>query len=115
MTGPMTRRITVEIDTNVGAAYIELSDEPIVETVEVTPSVQVDVDATGTVVGVELLSLDADLPVELLERAYQFPAPVDAQMLSAIQMSYIRPKLATNVFHASSGEAYVPALQPVLV
>jgi uncharacterized protein YuzE len=108
MTGPMTRRITLSVDTSVGAAYIQLSDEPIVETVEVTPAVQVDVDATGTVVGVELLNLAADLPVEVLNRSFQFPTPVDAQMLL-----YIRPSIGAGVSYASSGSAYVPALQPV--
>ncbi len=108
MTGPTIRTITLNVDTNVGAAYIQLSDEPIVETVEVTPSVQVDVDATGTVVGVELLNLAADLPVEVLNSTFRFPAPVDAQLLL-----YIRPSLAAGVSYASSGQAYVPALQPV--
>jgi len=37
--------ITLSIDTNLDAAYIEFTNEPIVETVEVTLSVQVDIDA----------------------------------------------------------------------
>jgi uncharacterized protein YuzE len=104
----MSGWITLSVDTNVGAAYIKLSDEQIVETVEVTPSVQVDIDATGTVVGVELLTLAADLPIEVLNRTFHLPAPVDASILSNI-----RPSIGAGVAYASSGQAYVPTLQPV--
>jgi uncharacterized protein YuzE len=75
--------ITLSIDTNVDAAHIELTEEPIVQTVEVTPNVQVDIDATGTVVGVELLSLTAELPIDALDR-FVFPSSIDAQMLLRI-------------------------------
>jgi uncharacterized protein YuzE len=98
--------ITLSVDTYVGAAYIQLSDEPIVETIELTPSVQVDVDATGTVVGVELLSLAAELPIDVLDRTYRFPPSIDAEMLSRIT-----PSIGAGVAYASSGRAYVPALQ----
>jgi uncharacterized protein YuzE len=101
----MSDRITVSVDTNHGAAYIQLTDEPIAETVEATPSVQVDIDATGTVVGVELLSIVIDLPVEALS-AFQFPSSIDARMLSHIwgKFSY-----SSSV---GQGQAYVsPVLQ----
>ena len=60
------------VDTNVRAAYLQFTDEPIVETIELTPSVLVDIDATDTVVGVELLSLNAVIPVDVIERTYRF-------------------------------------------
>lgn len=88
-------------------AYIQLTDEPIVETVEVTPSVLVDIDATNTVVGLELLSRTAELPVDALDRpTFNFPPFVDARTLSRIWPS---------ITYASMGQghAYVPALQPV--
>ena len=97
--------ITLSVDVNLGAAYIELTDEPIVETVEVTPSVQVDIDKSGTVVGVELLSLTADLPIEVMDRMFNFRA--GAEMLSSIW-----PSIRAGVTYATSGQAYVaPVLQ----
>jgi uncharacterized protein YuzE len=64
--------VTLRVDANVRAAYIQFTDEPIVETIELTPSVLVDVDETGTMVGVELLSLSAVIPMDLME-AYSGP------------------------------------------
>lgn len=49
---------TLEVDMNVNAAYINFTDEPIVQTVELTPYVLVDVDETGAVVGVEFLGFN---------------------------------------------------------
>ena len=100
--------ITVNVDPTVGAAYIKLSDEPIVETVEVTPSVQVDLGATNTVAGVELLSLTAEIPVEALANMpFRFPPLTSARMLSHIW----RPSFSYAI--AGQGHAYVPpVLQP---
>jgi hypothetical protein len=97
--------ITLNVDPTVGAAYIKLSDEPIVETVEVTPSVQVDLGATNTVVGVELLSLTAEIPVEALDSSFSFPPFTSAQMLSRIW----QPSFTYG--SEGQGHAYVP---PVL-
>ncbi|MGO9382180.1 MAG: DUF2283 domain-containing protein [Mycobacterium sp.] len=98
--------ITLSIDTNVDAAYIELTDEPIVKTIEVTPNVQVDIDATGTVVGVELLSLTAELPIDALDR-FVFPPSTDAQGLSRVWPSI------SYASEGQQGQAYVPpVLQP---
>jgi uncharacterized protein YuzE len=100
--------ITVSVDTNVGAAYIELTGEPIVETVEVSPSVQVDITETGTIVGVELLSLTAELPIEVLDRKFSFPPLIDAQTLSRIWGSFSY----TTSTGQGQGQAYVsPVLQ----
>jgi uncharacterized protein YuzE len=79
--------ITLSIDTNVDAAYFELTDEPVVETVEVSPCVQVDIDATGTVVGIELLSLAAKLPLEALD-GFKFPYDINPSVLSQAWPSF---------------------------
>jgi uncharacterized protein YuzE len=97
--------ITLSVDPGLGVAYIKFSDDQIIETVEVTPSVQVDVDATNTVVGIELLSATADLPIETLGRAFRFPLGVEARMLSHIWPSF-------SYVSEGQGHAYVPpALQ----
>src|SRR5262245_9437204 len=104
----MNSRIVLNVDTDVGAAYLKLTDEPIVETVEVTPDVQVDVDATGTVVGIELLDLSAEIPTEILNRTFQFAAPDHVVILSRLRPSI--GALVTYGSYASTGQAYVPAL-----
>jgi uncharacterized protein YuzE len=99
--------VTLRVDTNVRAAYIQFTDAPIVETVELTPSVLVDIDETQTVVGVELLSLNAVIPVDLIEGAYHFAAPEHQQILRQF-----RPPTSAPLSFQGSGHADVPALQP---
>lgn len=79
--------ITLSIDATVDAGYIELTDEPVAETIELTPSVQVDVDASGTVVGIELLTLTAELPLLALDRL-KFPIALNAFVISQIWPSF---------------------------
>ena len=65
MSTPAASNPTVEVDHNADAAYIALSTAPVARTVEASPSIQVDLDAAGAVVGIELLSLDLrDTPKE---------------------------------------------------
>lgn len=49
----------LEIDRSIGAAYVHLSDEPVARTIELARNIQVDVDANGVAVGVELLNWSA--------------------------------------------------------
>jgi uncharacterized protein YuzE len=97
--------VTFSVDPSLGVAYVKFSDEQIVKTVEVTPSVQVDLDAAGTVVGVELLSPTDALPIDALNR-FGFPPHTSAQMISRISsVSYVSQ---------GQGHAYVPPT-PVVV
>ncbi len=99
--------VTLRVDMNVRAAYIQFTDEPIVETVELTPSVLVDIDETGTLVGVELLSLSAAIPMDVIERTYRFAAPEHEQILMQFRLSTRSP-----LSYEGSGQAsYVPELQ----
>lgn len=99
---------TVSVDTNVGAAYIQFTDEPVAKTIEETPSVQVDLDATGTVVGVEVLDLTAELPIQSLMVKYRFAAPAHT-----LALVHIRPTIQAYLYSAGAGQANVPALQAV--
>lgn len=51
------------VDTQADAAYLELSDEPVESTCQVSEEVLVDLDADGLVVGVEVLRMDAVVDV----------------------------------------------------
>ncbi len=53
MTDRMPR---LEVDRSVGTAYIYLTGERVARTVELSRTIQVDVDANGIPVGVEILN-----------------------------------------------------------
>jgi uncharacterized protein YuzE len=65
--------MVVEYDTEAGAFYVRVTEEPVARTAEVSAFVNVDLDAEGNVVGLELLCLPAAVTVEervLLEDRY---------------------------------------------
>jgi uncharacterized protein YuzE len=53
-------------DPEADAAYLRLSPEPVVESEEVRPSLVLDFDAAGHIVGIEVLSARAMLPAATL-------------------------------------------------
>ena len=59
--------MVVEYDTEAGAFYARVTELPVARTAELSAFVNVDVDAAGNVVGLELLCLPAAVTVE--ERA----------------------------------------------
>jgi uncharacterized protein YuzE len=60
--------VTVDLEAN--AAYLYLLDADIVRTEFVSDVVNVDIDDHGSVVGVELLDLEAELPYDLLREGF---------------------------------------------
>jgi len=55
-----TWKLSVNTDTDV--AYIRMTENEIVETIEATDDVLVDIDEMDVVVGIEMLRLDAQIP-----------------------------------------------------
>ncbi len=66
--------LVVQVDPAANAAYLRLSDSPIAKTEELNDWVLVDVDATGGVVGVELLGLTSAIPLKELQSEYGLSA-----------------------------------------
>lgn len=60
----------LEVDAALNAAYLRLSDKAVASTIEMTPAIQVDLDAAGGVVGVEVLDLAADIPGHEIVRQF---------------------------------------------
>lgn len=58
----------LEIDLTANAAYLQLTDEEVARTVEVTPEIQVDLDRLGVATGVEILDLNQPVPVETISK-----------------------------------------------
>lgn len=59
--------VKVTVDNTVDAAYIELSNETVVRTVKLESAIMVDLDAMNVVVGIEVLNVDAELPLQRLK------------------------------------------------
>lgn len=60
----------ISLDREARAAYLRLSSEPVVETLEVVPGMLVDVDARDAIVGIEILS---PATLDLLSQSASLP------------------------------------------
>ena len=68
--------IDIEIDREADAGYIRLLGDPVERTESVTDEVNVALDRQGRVVGIEVLSLGAEVPFELLIQQFGVPSDV---------------------------------------
>lgn len=57
----------LKVDQKNDALYFRLDEAAVVESEEVRPGVILDYDASGNVVGVEILGLSKRVPVEMLK------------------------------------------------
>lgn len=82
----------ISYDTEVGAYYLRLTDEPIARTVHISDDVMVDVDAAGAAHGIELLCPPGALTEQ--ERADLIARfPVAGAALAELEQ-LIRPSLS---------------------
>lgn len=77
--------IKVEIDTAIGAAYLQLSNKPVRRTEEFSEDVNVDLDEHGMVVGIELLDTSVPIPLDDLTTRYHVNAATLALLLASLQ------------------------------
>lgn len=89
----------LEIDNEVGAAYLQLANNPIVRTCEVIRGVLVDLDEFDVVVGIEVLDLDVTIPRQALITRFHVMEH-DVNRLDAIRprVSYVmnRPEITVS-------------------
>jgi hypothetical protein len=98
-------RVMAELDNAFVAEFAKVENGKLTAVGASFIDVQVDIDATGTLVGVELLSLTAELPMELLH-GFAFPPFIDAPLLSRIWPSITYASMG-------QGQAYMsPVPQP---
>ena len=79
--------VKVMVDHTVDAAYIELSGEAVVRTVKLESAIMVDLDAMNVVVGIEVLNIDAELPLQRLKDEFH----VHSNVVDLLQK--LRPSL----------------------
>lgn len=82
----MRDKVQVKIDREADAAYICLSDKPVVRTVEVTDEVLIDLDEYNVAVGIEVLELGAIIPFTRLHTEFHIHSNV-VNVLRMIQPS----------------------------
>lgn len=88
--------IRIDLDAEAQAGYVTLSDEPIVRTRQLTDSVLVDLDAMDMVVGIEVLSVDAEIPFARLESECH----VHSNVIELLRL--IKPNVGAFVIRANS-------------
>ena len=96
--------IKVSVDHSVNAAYIELSTEEVVRTVRVDDGVMVDLDAMGVVVGIEVLNIDIELPLQKLKDDFHvYSTVVDGLYSLRPSVGYQIAKFQQNMEGVTSG------------
>lgn len=105
----------LEYDLDVGALYIALIDSPVARTVEYGDNANVDLDATGSLVGIEVISAAHRWP--LISILSQFTIDkTDAAQLVKYFMSQVPvsgPQLVADVLPVMMAEPTAPASVPV--
>lgn len=99
--------VRIEISKRLNVAYVYLSDADIVDTVEVTEAVMVDLDAFGMVVGIEVLRLDAEIPFTVLTETHH----VHSQVINLLRL--IRPHVGGFVATMTTGTDGAAVGRPV--
>jgi uncharacterized protein YuzE len=70
----------LEYDLNAGALYIRLSDAEIARTVEAGDNAAVDLDDTGGVVGIEVITVGYSWPLTDILDTYSIPLQEAAEL-----------------------------------
>ena len=77
----------LDIDTRADAGYVTLRDAPVSRTVQFSTSVLVDLDSNGSPVGIEILTLTADVDVDGIAERYGLSAETREQLLTVLDRS----------------------------
>ncbi len=93
----------LKYDLHAGALYIKITDHEVTRTRELGDNVNVDLDAAGGVVGVEVISIAHPWPLDEFLVSYDIPAEEAAQFLA-----YFRPGPMVVLPHVSTER--VPAI-----
>lgn len=93
----MPKKFSVSVDYDANAAYVMMSDEPIVSTAQASDDVLVDLDELRMVVGIEFLRIDAVIPFQRLIDDFHVHSD-DVERLRAL-----RPSIAGHLNSAAEG------------
>lgn len=95
--------LEVQVDLIADAAYVQLSREEVAETCQLSDAILVDLDADRVVVGIEVLTIDAELPFTELATRFH----VRSEVIDFLRL--IRPSVGgfikTQVTSGNDGAA----------
>jgi uncharacterized protein YuzE len=100
-----TAPISARVDHEADAAYITLSTNPIVRTIAVTPEVNVDLDDMNMAVGIEVLTLTAEIPYSKLVTEHHIHSKL------AEQLQVIQPTVTSFLRRVQVGSSTTQAAQ----
>jgi len=76
--------VLIQYDTEADAAYFEIADGDIAETVEISDLIMVDVTASGDVIGVEVAAHPSHVKPEVWEHRFQRFPSLDPSLRTAL-------------------------------
>ncbi len=88
-------RLSLDIDEEAGAAYLQFNDNEVARTVECTDDIVVDLDEHGIVVGVELLDLSKSVPLDELVEKFHIRTESLEMLLNALRVSSATTSITT--------------------
>jgi len=77
----MSNTVNITVDNQAQAAYIKFTNNTITKTVVVTDDLNVDLDAEGTIVGLEILSLTKDVNQAMLDLLFSREPNISAKII----------------------------------
>ena len=92
--------VSVEIDQDAGAAYVQLSVGPVARTVEFNEDLNIELDRHGVVVGIELLDLGRTIPLDDIAERYH----IRTEALRTLLASLVRGSPQATVAGSTAAE-----------
>lgn len=86
MTAPANNpSMSLQIDTDAGAAYLRLNTNAVARTVEFNDDIMVDLDELDVVVGIELLDLAVSVPLDDVAQRFHISGPAMDLLTASIK------------------------------
>ena len=99
----VSRKMSLEIDQEAGAAYLQFSDDFVHRTVDFNDSIAVDLDEHDVVIGVEIIDLTRSVPLDELAERFHIHTEDLATLLQALRSSTTSRHVGSPVARQSPG------------
>lgn len=82
----MTNLLKIEVDNEMSTGYVTFSRGEVSQTLALGDDLNIDLDRTGKVIGLELLDLEVQLPEDRLVREFK----LDSAVVKRLNEGYFR-------------------------
>jgi uncharacterized protein YuzE len=93
---PTDPTVSLQIDTEAGAAYLRLNHNPVARTCEFTETVLVDLDVYDVVVGIEILDLGQPVALDELAKLHHIDTPTLVSLVKSINWGNPSPPVLSS-------------------